>query len=151
MQSMRTSVQRRRFSTFVALAFLLTWGPWLLVVAGGRAGWPDPPMVLLTVGGLGPLLAAALVATAAGDLVPWVRNLVDVGASTRVWVAAAVLPVALQALAAGIAVVGGGTFDPAADPAPPAILAIVVASFVQGGLEEPGWRFPCSSDAPARW
>jgi len=105
-----------------------------------RTGRPPVVTTLILIGGFGPFLAAVLVAAAGGDLRPWLRNLVDVGAPPRVWVAAVLVPVVLYGLALGVFVLTGGEFDRASVLPGVAIPAVVLATFVRGGLEEPGWR-----------
>lgn len=133
-------VRRHRFSTFVALTFVLTWGPWLTVAWMLRTGRPPVVTTLVLIGGFGPFLAAVLVAAAGGDLRPWLRNLVDVGAPLRIWAAAVLVPVALYVLALGVFVLAGGSFDRTSVLPAAAIPAVVFATFIRGGLEEPGWR-----------
>jgi len=137
---LRAVVRRHRFSTFVVLTFVLTWGPWLTVAWLLRTGRPPVVTTLVLIGGFGPFLAAVLVAAAGGDLRSWLRNLVDPGAPLRVWVAAVLVPVALYVLALGVFLLAGGGFDRASVLPAAAIPAVVVATFVRGGLEEPGWR-----------
>ncbi|MEF8791796.1 MAG: type II CAAX endopeptidase family protein [Haloarculaceae archaeon] len=140
MSPLRPFVRRHRFSTFVVLTFVLTWGPWLTVAWLLRTGRPPVVTTLVLIGGFGPFLAAVLVAAAGGDLRSWLRNLVDPGAPLRVWVAAVLVPVALYVLALGVFLLAGGGFDRASVLPAAAIPAVVLATFVRGGLEEPGWR-----------
>jgi membrane protease YdiL (CAAX protease family) len=137
---LRPFVRRHRFSTFVALTFVLTWGPWLTVAWLLRTGRPPVVTTLVLIGGFGPFLAAVLVAAAGGDLRSWLRTLVDPGAPLRVWVAAVLVPVALYVLALGVFLLAGGGFDRASVLPAAAVPAVVLATFVRGGLEEPGWR-----------
>jgi membrane protease YdiL (CAAX protease family) len=133
-------VRRHRFSTFVVLTFVLTWLPWLTVAWMLQTGRPPVVTTLVLIGGFGPFLAAVLVAAAGGDLRPWLGHLLDVGAPARVWAAAVLVPVALYALALGGFLLAGGGFDRASVLPAAAIPAVVLATFVRGGLEEPGWR-----------
>jgi membrane protease YdiL (CAAX protease family) len=137
---LRPFVRRHRFSTFVVLTFVLTWAPWLTVAWMLRTGRPPVVTTLVLVGGFGPFLAAVLVAAAGGDLRSWLRNLVDLGAPIGVWAAAVLVPVALYVLALGAFVLVGGGFDRASVLPAAAVPAVVLATFVRGGLEEPGWR-----------
>ncbi|RLM53549.1 CPBP family intramembrane metalloprotease [Halobellus sp. Atlit-31R] len=105
-----------------------------------RTGRPPVVTGLVLIGGFGPLLAAVFVAAAGGDLRSWLSNLVDVGAPPVVWAAAVLVPVGLYVLALGLFVLVGGGFDRATLLPAAAIPAVVVATFLRGGLEEPGWR-----------
>lgn len=140
MSSLRPFVRRHRFSTFVALTFVLTWVPWLTVAWMLRTGRPPVVTTLVLIGGFGPFFAAALVAAAGGDLRSWLGRLVDVGAPLGVWAAAVLVPVALYVLALGVFLLAGGGFDRASVLPAAAVPAVVFATFVRGGLEEPGWR-----------
>jgi membrane protease YdiL (CAAX protease family) len=137
---LRPLVRRHRFSAFVVLTFALTWLPWLTVAWMLRTGRPPVVTILVLIGGFGPFLAAVLVAAAGGDIRSWLRNLVDVGAPLRIWAAAVLVPVALYVLALGVFLLAGGGFDRASVLPAAAIPAVVFATFVRGGLEEPGWR-----------
>jgi membrane protease YdiL (CAAX protease family) len=140
MTPLRTFVRRHRFSTFVALTLMLTWIPWFTVVWLLRAGQSGSVTTLVLFGGFGPLLAALLVAIVGGDAKSWLRNLVDVRSPLRVWAAAILVPVALYGLAIAVFVLLGGEFNRASVLPAAAIPAIIVATFIRGGLEEPGWR-----------
>ena len=140
MSSLRPFVRRHRFSTFVALTLVLTWAPWLAVVSLLRTGRPPSVTTLVLFGGFGPFLAAVVVAVAGGDARSWFRNLVDVRGPPRVWLAAVLVPVVLYLGAMGAFVLAGGEFDRAGVLPAAAIPAVVFATFVRGGLEEPGWR-----------
>jgi membrane protease YdiL (CAAX protease family) len=133
-------VRRHRFSTFVVLTFVLTWLPWLTVAWLLRTGRLPVATTLVLIGGFGPFLAAVLVAAAGGDLRSWLRTLVDPGAPLRVWAAAVLVPLALYALALGVFLLVGGSFDRTSVLPAAAVPAVVFATFVRGGLEEPGWR-----------
>jgi membrane protease YdiL (CAAX protease family) len=96
--------------------------------------------ILVLIGGFGPFLAAVLVAAAGGDFRSWLGNLLDVGAPRRVWAAAVLVPVVLYVFALGVFLLAGGGFDRASVLPAAAIPAVIFATFVRGGLEEPGWR-----------
>jgi membrane protease YdiL (CAAX protease family) len=140
MASLRAFVRQHRFSTFVALTLVLTWVPWFAVVWLLRAGQSASVTPLVLFGGFGPFLAGLLVALVGGDARTWVGNLLDVRSPLRVWAAAILVPVVLYALAIGLFVLFGGEFDRASVLPAAAIPAVVVATFIRGGLEEPGWR-----------
>jgi membrane protease YdiL (CAAX protease family) len=133
-------VRRHRFSTFVLLTFALTWVPWFAVVFLLRAGRAGSVTTLVLLGGFGPFLAAVLVAVVGGDARSWLGNLIDVRASISVWAAAVLVPVALYVGALVVFVFVGGGFDRGGVLPAAAIPAVAFATFVRGGLEEPGWR-----------
>ncbi|MFC5369054.1 CPBP family intramembrane glutamic endopeptidase [Salinirubrum litoreum] len=140
MESVRSLVRRHRFAAFVLLTFLLTWIPWGVVAVDlqtGRSAFVTP---LLLLGGLGPFLAAVVVATLGGDGRSWLRALVDVRAPPGVWLAAVLVPVVLYVGAIAVVVAGGAQFDRAGLLPAAALPAVVFATLVRGGLEEPGWR-----------
>jgi membrane protease YdiL (CAAX protease family) len=140
MSSLTTFVRRHRFATFVAVTLVLTWVPWFTVVWLLRTGGSASVTALVLFGGFGPLLAGVLVAFAGGDARSWLANLVDVSSPLHVWAAAILVPVVLYGGAIGLFVLVGGGFDGTALLPAAAIPAVVVATFVRGGLEEPGWR-----------
>jgi membrane protease YdiL (CAAX protease family) len=140
MTSLRTFVRQHRFSTFVVLTFVLTWIPWGVVTVELRAGRSDVVTPLVLLGGFGPFLAAILTAAGGGDIRSWFVNLVDVTAPLRVWAAAMLVPVGLYAVALAVAVLAGGGFDRAGLVPAAAVPAVAFATFIRGGLEEPGWR-----------
>ena len=140
MSPLHPFVRRHRFSTFVALTFVLTWVPWLTVAWLLRTGRPPVVTTLVLIGGFGPFLAAVLVAAAGDDLRSWLGALVDVGAPLGVWAAAVMVPIALYVLALGVFLLAGGGFDRASVLPAAAVPAVVLATFIRGGLEEPGWR-----------
>jgi membrane protease YdiL (CAAX protease family) len=140
MSALRTTVRRHRFLTFVALTYVLTWTPWTLVVFRLRADPAASVTSLVLAGGFGPFLAAVLVAAAGGDLRSWLANLVSLRAPLRAWVAAIALPVGLYGSALGVYVLLGGQFDRVSVLPAAALPALVFATLVRGGLEEPGWR-----------
>ncbi|MDS0222278.1 CPBP family intramembrane metalloprotease [Haloarcula sp. S1AR25-5A] len=140
MVTLRDFVRERRFSTFVALTFVLTWVPWGIVAMELQSGRSALVTPLILLGGFGPLFAASIVAVASGDIRSWARNLVDVGAPLHVWGAAVFVPIVLYAGALVLFVGVGGGFDRAGVLPAAAIPAIAFATLIRGGLEEPGWR-----------
>jgi len=140
MRRIAAHVRAHRFSLFVGLTFVFTWIPWLLVVSLLRTGGRAEVTTLILVGGFGPFLAASVVAAAGGDGLSWVLNLLDFRARLTVWAAAIVLPVVLYLSALAGYVLAGGDIDPAGILPWSAVTSIAVASFIRGGLEEPGWR-----------
>jgi membrane protease YdiL (CAAX protease family) len=105
-----------------------------------RTGRPPVVTTLVLIGGFGPFLAAVLVAAAGGDLRSWFGNLVDVSAPLGVWTAAVLVPVALYLLALSVFQLFGGGFGRANVLPAAAVPAVVFATLIRGGLEEPGWR-----------
>lgn len=140
MLTLRLGVRQHRFSTFVALTFVLTWVPWGIVAMELQSGRSALVTPLILLGGFGPLFAAIIVAAAGGDIHSWFRNLFDVGAPLHVWVAAVFVPVVLYAGALVLFVGVGGGFDRAGVLPAAAIPAVAFATLIRGGLEEPGWR-----------
>jgi membrane protease YdiL (CAAX protease family) len=140
MASIRSVVRKHRFVAFVLLTFTLTWIPWGVVAVDlqtGRSGFVTP---LILLGGFGPFLAALVVATLGGDARSWLRSLVDVRAPRRIWVAAVLVPVVLYVGAIAVVAAGGAQIDRTGILPAAAIPAIVFATLIRGGLEEPGWR-----------
>jgi membrane protease YdiL (CAAX protease family) len=140
MASIRSVVRQHRFAAFVLLTFTLTWIPWGVVAVdlqSGRSGFVTP---LLLLGGFGPFLAAVAVATLGGDARSWLRSLVDVRAPGRIWAAAVLVPVVLYVGAIAVVAAGGAQIDRTGILPAAAIPAIVFATLIRGGLEEPGWR-----------
>ena len=126
----------RAIAAFLVLVFPLSWYSWLL-------GFADDP----GNSGINPLgvLAAALLVAAAGGwkgFTGWLRGILRVRASWRVYATALLLPAALAAASVAVAVALGSEF-PAGEAlarwkeVPDAFLFILL--FVALG-EEPGWR-----------
>ena len=94
--AIRNFVRARPLASFLPLAFLLSWYPWLIALAMGRSTGPNP---------LGPFVAA-LIVTGVGDGWPAVKALLARIIKGRVgvrWYAMAFgLPVALVAVAVAI-------------------------------------------------
>ncbi|KTG22740.1 CPBP family intramembrane glutamic endopeptidase [Haloferax profundi] len=141
MSSLADWIRTHRFVSFLGLTYLLTWVWWIpatLLVRGG-----DPPTyvsLLVLTGGFGPFLAAIVLAAATGDIRSWGRQLVSVRTSPLVWVAAIAVPVVLFGATLVLTVATGWSFDVAALGPPGLLGAVLLSSFIRGGLEEPGWR-----------
>ena len=123
-------------ATFLPLAFLLSWYPWLIALAQGRSTGPNP---------LGPF-AAALLVTALGFGWPSVKavlgRIVRARAPLRWYALALGLPVAIVAVAVAINAAFGAPLPTAAQLATwPSLLDtfLVIFLFIALG-EEPGWR-----------
>ena len=132
----RPGLRAGLFVTFVVLAFLLSWYPFLLHLAGVKRAQGINP--------LGVLLAAAICSAIEGrDAVKRLLiSIVKVKAPLICYAVALLLPVALLAVSAVITVLTG-----AARPAPaqlhawPNIIDKFVFMLVFVGVgEEPGWR-----------
>jgi membrane protease YdiL (CAAX protease family) len=132
-------VRQRPLVTFVALAYALSWWPWLLM-AFGRSAQP--------VAGYGPFVATLVVLGVGGGW-PAVRGLLAAMVRWRVgpgwWVAALLGPAALAAVAAIIAVGLGATPPTAVELAGwpnilPMLVLFLVVPGIGGAWEEPGWR-----------
>jgi uncharacterized protein len=139
---MRTDT-RRRPRGYAPWGFLLaclawSWTWWGLAAALPGPWLAGPSLALFVLGGLGPLLVAAVLVGlghAAESPAPFWRRAVDPrGVAPRWWVvvvALATLPPLLARLLSGPA---GG---PLLDPGP---LAFLVVGALAGAAEEPGWR-----------
>ena len=131
----RDAIAARQLATFVALAFVFSWYPWIIAIARGQTSGPNP---------LGPLIAVLVVAGIANGW-PGVRDLLGRMVRARIglrWYAVIFgLPVVMCAWAIAIMVAFGKT------PALPATAAwrelperfIFILLFIGLG-EEPGWR-----------
>lgn len=125
-----------RFAAFLVITFAVTWGLWGAVLA-----IEVPQRVLVqAVGGLGPLIGAATVAWIAGEFDRWADQLGRWRVAPRWWGFVVGFPVGLFLLVGAIHVALGG--EVALERLPPvaALAPILAATFLRGGLEEPGWR-----------
>jgi len=127
---------------FVGLAYAISWTSWLVwgLVAPGSGMLGTGLFVL---GGLGPLLAAALLAHVDGPgLRPWLAGIFRVRLRPRYYLLALSIPIGVILVAAVVhRVVLGAEFTPELLPSAieyPLYLGVVV--LLGGGLEEPGWR-----------
>lgn len=133
----RSLVRAHPAPPFFALAFALSWYPWLL----GKVG-------LAHASGMNPLgvLVAALIIAALGDGWPGVRNQLAQLVRWRVgwrWLVAALgIPVAILAAACAINIAFGAASPTAAQWAQwPDMVDKFIFAFLFVGLgEEPGWR-----------
>ena len=130
-----TACRRHQIASFLGLAFAWTWSVWLVGIALGYGGtrW------IQVVGAWGPLLSAAVVTTATGDVRAWATQLVPERDLGLRWYALAVLvPFALTQAGS---LVGWLLGVPIAFVDPTRVLgAFLLTLFVSGALEEFGWR-----------
>ncbi len=127
-------VRRWPFGSFVVLAFTISWvffGLSMLTSSG----------VFFFVGGLGPAIAGALVASQTGTLSQWWGRVTRWRVSPWFYVFAIGFPVLLYGSTNVVMLVLGQQPDwSLAGERIPAYAATWVAAFFMGGLEEPGWR-----------
>jgi len=127
-------VRRRPLTAFVVLAFGLSWGFWLLSFATSSP-------VLFFLGGLGPAMAAAIVAWQLGTLQPWLARVLRWRVSPWFYAFAVGFPILLYAVPNIVAAVFGASPDLSlAGERLPAYAVTWVSALFLGGLEEPGWR-----------
>lgn len=125
--------------SFVVLTYAISWSCWAVSwLVGGPVG-----LAVFVIGGLGPAIAAAVLAHRAGiSLRPWVRGLLRWRVPHRYYAYALLVPptvylgvnLALLVLGEDIDVTGP------ADLAPTYLLTWLLTATLFGGLEEPGWR-----------
>ena len=134
--AIRNFVRNRPLTSFLPLAFLLSWYPWLIALAMGRTTGPNP---------LGPFVAA-LIVTGAGEGWPAVKALLARIVKGKVgirWYAMAFgLPVALVAVSFATNTLFGAPLPTSAQWAtwPDSIEKFLfILLFIALG-EEPGWR-----------
>jgi membrane protease YdiL (CAAX protease family) len=134
--SIRKFVRDHPLASFLPLAFLLSWYPWLIALAMGRTTGPNP---------LGPFVAAIIV-TAAGEGWPALKALlariVKGKVGPRWYALALLLPVSLVAISLGLNTLLGAPLPTPAQLAtwPDSIEKFVfILLFIALG-EEPGWR-----------
>lgn len=130
----RGFVRHRPVVAFVMAAFALSWGFWTLFLLTSS-------QVMFFLGGLGPVMAAALVAWELGTLRPWVGRVLRWRVSPWFYLFAFGFPVLLYGLPnVFLAVFGAQPNLSLVGERLPAYAGTWVAAFFMGGLEEPGWR-----------
>src|SRR4249919_1377645 len=134
--AIRNFVREHPLASFLPLAFLLSWYPWLIALAMGRTTGPNP---------LGPLVAAIIV-TATGEGWPALKALlarmVKGKVSPRWYALALLLPVSLVAISVAFNTVLGAPPPSTTQLAtwPDSIDKFVfILLFIALG-EEPAWR-----------
>lgn len=144
----------RSVAGFYGLTFAISWTAWGVMAVLHPGGEPGPlAYVFSTLGGLGPLLALAVLERRTGGAVSLRRVLAGIrlrGPGRAWWWPAALAWPAIVLLAEGLraALGGSGGFQPLLDgpaalgwPVVFAIAAHFVASLITSPLfEEPGWR-----------
>ncbi len=134
-------VRNRPVVSFVAVTFLISWSVWF----GASRLFSDPEVLFLATipGGFGPAIAAAVVVSATGGSVrEWVRDMAQWRLARHWYLAALGLPI----LFSGVESIAYATFIGPLEPT--AVIqrlgvwaaGFVIALFLTGGIEEPGWR-----------
>lgn len=129
-------VRKHRFVAFVACAYTISWGLWLLAALGGG-------QVVFLLGALGPAAAAAIVTVwSGGSLRAWWRPVWRWQVPVRWWLFALGLPALLYGGVSLVLQLVGLPVDwSLAVHRLPAYLGTFLFVLVAGGaLEEPGWR-----------
>ena len=119
---------------FVVLAFAISWAFWLVFFLTGS-------QVFFFLGGLGPLLAAAIVAGRLGTTREWLARVLRWRVHPGYYAFALLLPVVMYATANVLALALGAPLNLSLlDGVLPTYAATFATVTVLGGLEEPGWR-----------
>ena len=130
----RGLVRRRPVAAFVVLTFALSWGLWLLFYLTSSP-------VMFFLGGLGPAMAAAIVAWQLGTLQPWLEGVLRWRVSPWFYLFAVGFPVVLYGLPNIVVALTGASLDLSlVGERLPAYAVTWVSALFLGGLEEPGWR-----------
>ena len=134
---MKNFVQQHRLAAFFALAYALSWYPWILALAHGRTSGPNP---------LGPLVAGIIMTAVVygrAGLREFVGRIVRARVAARWYAVALIAPALLLAVAAALTLCfANGLEISGLSPArlrelPDRFLFILL--FIGLG-EEPGWR-----------
>jgi membrane protease YdiL (CAAX protease family) len=125
--------------SFVGLAYAISWSCWAVSwLVGGPVG-----LAVFVIGGLGPAIAAAVLAHRAGiSLRAWIAGLLRWRVPRRYYAYALLLPPTVYLCVNLILLILGKDIDLTgpADLAPTYLLTWLLTLTVFGGLEEPGWR-----------
>jgi membrane protease YdiL (CAAX protease family) len=145
MTALKKLIDKHPVATFFLLAYGITWSIWTPISYGYVQGSIElsPSIVLLyTLGGFGPLLAAAIVAVLSGQsLRAWFSQALKWRVSIKWWLAALFIPVLLYAAMAGIHVLLGGKFNLSEVSPLLSVPGVFLTVFLWGGgNEELGWR-----------
>jgi uncharacterized protein len=155
-------VKHRDLLGFLLFSHGWTFLWWGILVIGGWDAFAFPAVVLLVLGGIGPLLGGVVMTAVVGGrrgLADLARRIVDIRRIPWTWLAIALLLVPLIALVA-VAIVGvlgadgpadiAGAIDRLRDPV--ALLAFAMFVLVLGPLpEEIGWRGYLLDRLQLRW
>lgn len=120
---MRSFVARHRLACFIALAFALSWYPWVIAIVQGRTTGPNP---------LGPLVAALIVTGLSGGFRELLKSIVRARVGWLPYAIVIALPLAFYSISAAVA----GTHLNASGFVERFLFIFL---FVALG-EEPGWR-----------
>ncbi len=138
----------RRLLVYLLSTFAVTWGAWgslaVLAARGALSYGQAPFMALYILGGFGPAIGAyaALLATPGqGPLGEYHRRLLRWRVAPWLYAAAPGLPLAIAAMALGIALQLNPALSAAVTVKPwTAFLPLFGMMLVGGGVEELGWR-----------
>jgi uncharacterized protein len=124
---------------YFALAYAISWPFWVLSrLTGGTVG-----IVMIVVGGFGPMLAAAIVLRWNGEsLTEWLRGIIRWRVPISYYVYALGLPVLIMA-AMNLVLAALGQqpdFSVLASRVPAYLQGFLLTAVIFGGQEEPGWR-----------
>lgn len=134
-------IRHRPVVSFVVVTLLISWSLWF--AASRLLTDPNALFIATIPGGFGPALAAAVVVSATGGSVrEWVRDMARWRLPLRWYLAALGLPI----LFSGVESIAYATFIGPLEPT--AVVqrlgvwaaGFVIALFLTGGIEEPGWR-----------
>jgi uncharacterized protein len=129
-----SQIRTRPLPAFVVLTFALSWAFWLF-------HYLTSSQVFFFFGGLGPLLAAAIVCRQRGTTRQWLARVLRWRVHPGYYVFAVLFPVLLYAAANGVALLLGAPLNLSLlDGVLPTYAATWATVTVLGGLEEPGWR-----------
>ena len=129
-------VSRHPFTTYVALAYGISWTLWVIALIGGGT-------LLFLLGALGPMAAAAVVTRyTGGSLRTWISPLGRWRVPAKWWVYALGLPTLLYAVVSLTLQFLGQpvNWSLAADRLPSYAATFLFVLVLGGAMEEPGWR-----------
>ncbi len=133
-------IKNNPLSSFFVLAYLFSWTFWIfLSLVGGISITSPLGFLLLTLGGLGPFVSAAIISGLTGALKELKTTIFKWKVDFRWYLVALFTPIMICIIAYSIYLLIGGlpTETPPIYLYPLALLYVI---FLGGGLEEPGWR-----------
>jgi membrane protease YdiL (CAAX protease family) len=146
-------IASRPIIAFVALAYAISWGLWLVsFLLGGDESTAG--MIMSVLGGFGPAAAALIVLrTTGGSLAAWLRSIIHWRVPGRYWLYALGLPAALMSFANGVLVALGEPVEWSllGERIVPYFGTFLVTLFFFGAQEEPGWRGFALPRLQQRW